>query len=231
MKQPAPIEFPIDGYRHEDQDDFGPDDSPSPGLSRPPSRPAGKGAPLDALPAPPGRHRGHRGPLREVDALDLLVRDHHAIERLFRDYRRLTRREADPERKAEVAGQICFRLSIHMQIEERLLYPAARIALASQAVFDHALDDHHGAKELIVRLDEMEPDDADYDATVAVIDAYIGPHMAEEQAVIFPALRRAGLDMAALGREMAQLRQQSLHQDVTRIGLPQPARGAELRTG
>jgi len=156
---------------------------------------------------------------REIDALDLLAHDHHSIERLFHDYERLARRQGEHERKGELVGQLCFRLSIHIQIEEDIFYPAARAAIGSDATLAHALCDHGGAKELIARLDEMEPGDDDYDATVAVLNAYILAHMAEEQDVIFPKLRSAGLDMQALGRRLAE-RQKALHQDVTRIGLP-----------
>ena len=162
---------------------------------------------------------GRKSLLREIDALDLLAHDHHSIERLFHDYERLARRQGEHERKGELVGQLCFRLSIHIQIEEDIFYPAARAAIGPDATLDHALRDHGGAKELIARLDEMEPGDADYDATVAVLSAYILPHMNEEQDDIFPKLRSAGLDTQVLGRKLA-LRQKALHEDVTRIGLP-----------
>ena len=72
---------------------------------------------------------GRKSMLREVDALDLLAHDHHTIERLFHDYERLARRQGEHERKGELVGQLCFRLSIHMQIEEDIFYPAARAAM------------------------------------------------------------------------------------------------------
>ena len=162
---------------------------------------------------------GRKSILREVDALDLLAHDHLTIERLFHDYARLARRQGEHDRKGELASQLCFRISIHMQIEEDIFYPAARAAIGQDATLAHALRDHGGARELIARLDEMEPGDADYDATVAVLSAYIVPHMGEEQDDIFPKLRSAALDTQALGRQLAE-RQKALHEDVTRIGLP-----------
>ncbi len=161
----------------------------------------------------------HTAQLRELDALDLLRRDHEAIKHLFGDYERLVRRRADPERKATVVGRLCFALSLHLQIEEEIFYPAARAVLAGTAWTVHALDDHDDAKALIARLDEMEAGDADFDASVAALGACIVPHMNEEQDVIFQTVQQAGLDTAALGRRMAQ-RQKLLREDVTRIGLP-----------
>ena len=167
----------------------------------------------------------HKVLLRQHDALDLLRRDHEAIKHLFEDYERLVKRRADLERKAEVVGRLCFTLSLHFQIEEEIFYPAARAALGDEAWIAHALDDHGGGKELIARLDEMEPGDADFDATVAVLSAYIVPHMNEEQDAVFQKVQQAGLDTAALGRRMAQ-RQKALTEDVTRIGLPHSTRAA-----
>jgi hypothetical protein len=74
---------------------------------------------------------------------------------------------------------------------------------------------------LIARLDEMEPGDADFDAVVFTIGAYIEPHIDEEQELLFPAIRRSGMDVAVLGRRILE-RRKLLREDVTMIGLPQP---------
>jgi len=166
----------------------------------------------------------HRPACREVDAIDLLRRDHHAIKRLFVDHQRAIRRGGDPEIRAEIVGRICFRWCLHLQIEDEIFYPAARLALGTDALIGHALMDHTGSRELVARLDEMEIGDTDHDATVAVLCAYIVLHMDEEELAIFPRLRDSGLDTLALGRLMAQ-RQRTLHRDITRIGLSSPMRG------
>lgn len=172
-------------------------------------------APPDtARPAPPHDSAS-------ADALDLLARDHRAILRMFRDYQRLLREHGTREQKAEVSGQLCLRLSVHLQIEEEIFYPAARAALGDAGGVDEALVDHRGVAELIARLDEMEPDAADFDATVAVLEAWIVPHMRAEQDELFPQLRRSGLDTLALGHRLSR-RRRALQQDVTRIGLPAP---------
>jgi hypothetical protein len=49
--------------------------------------------------------------------------------------------------------------------------------------------------------------------------------MNEDQAGIFLSVRLAGLDAAALGRQMAQL-QKAMRKDVTLVGLPQSNAGA-----
>lgn len=156
---------------------------------------------------------------RDIDALDLLRRDHDAIKQLFLDYQKLLGRHGSDDDKGEIVGRVCFEWCIHLQIEEEIFYPRARAALGPSEQIEHALRDHGGSRDLIALLDEMEPGDADFDATVAVLGAYVVPHIDEEQQDIFPLLLRAGLDTAALGRQMAQHRK-ALLEDVTRIGLP-----------
>ena len=154
---------------------------------------------------------------REHDALDLLTRDHDAIKRQFQAYERLLSRGCGGELKAALVGRLCFGLSLHFQIEEDLFYPAVSEAIGAEAALAHSQKDRLGCRELIARLDEMEPGDADFDATVAVLAAYVVPHMDEEQSEIFERVRQAGLDTLALGRRMAQ-RQRVLCDDVTQIG-------------
>jgi hemerythrin-like domain-containing protein len=158
--------------------------------------------------------------LRKVDALDLLAREHDAIRQLFREYERLIARRGDGECKAEIVGEVCLLLSIHAQIEEEILYPAVCIVLGLDDVVDRALGEHNRANELIAKLDEMEPGDDDYDATVAVLGAHVTQHMHEEQEDMFPKLRLRGLDTAAMGRQMVQ-RRRALHDNVSLVGLPQ----------
>ena len=156
---------------------------------------------------------------REHDALVLLARDHDAIRELFREYHQLMKRQGDHDRKAEVVGEICMELSIHLQIEEEIFHPAVRTSLGPDALMADAVCEHVDAKELIATLDELEPGDAGYDTTVVSLCACVVPHMNEEQEDVFPKVRMAGLDTAALGRQLAQ-RQKTLHEDVTRVGLP-----------
>ena len=156
---------------------------------------------------------------REVDALDLLTRDHDAIKRLFKDYERLLMRPADNERKAEIVGKICFALSLHAQIEDEIFYPAVRAAISPDKLTHHALRGHGRSKELIARLDEMEPGDAGYDHAVALLAACATLYMDEERQALFPQVRQSRLDTLALGVQLVQ-RQKALHQDVTRLGLP-----------
>jgi hypothetical protein len=166
--------------------------------------------------------------LREIDALHLLTREQGTLRRRFGDYERLVKRRGNGAYKALLAGQICFRLSIHLQIEEELFYPAAQAAIGNSTLVNHAVRDHDAVKALIAMLDKMRTGDTDYDAAVAVLGAWVLPYFDEEQGEIFPKLRVAGMETATLGRRMAS-RQKTLQRDATGIGLPHPAARASAQ--
>ena len=142
---------------------------------------------------------------RELDALDLLARDHLVIVQLFKDYEQLLPQQNAYAYKAEIVLQLCLVLEVHTQIEEEIFYPAVRSAFGWNGLINHALRDHDGIKALIVKLKNMQPRDDDYDASVAVLSAYALPHIKEEQLDIFPKVRKAGLNTIALGLHMAEL--------------------------
>jgi hypothetical protein len=159
---------------------------------------------------------------RQVNALELLAREHAAIKRLFRDYTQLLTQAPDHERKADAVCGMCFALSSCLQIEDELFYPAARAALGNGVLMDHALLDHGAGKRLIAELDEMEPVDDGFDAAVSQLMAYGVLHMQKVQEDVFPKVLLAGLDTAALGRQIAEC-QRSLKSGVPVIGVARPA--------
>jgi len=73
---------------------------------------------------------------------------------------------------------------------------------------DEADVEHAGAKELIAQLEEMEPGDDHYDAKVTVLGENVDHHVKEEQDEMFPKSKRAKLDLAALGAQMLERKQE-----------------------
>ena len=163
---------------------------------------------------------------REHDAIACLIREHDVIRKLFREFEQLAEHGGTNEEKAETAGQICFLWSVHMQLEEELFYPAAKAVLGATAKQQHALDDHKGSRELVAMLDELEPGDTDFDATVAVLADYVLTHMAEEEADVFPELRQRGMEIDMLGRAIA-FRRKVLIGDITRAAPSPPSAAPE----
>jgi CO dehydrogenase/acetyl-CoA synthase beta subunit len=71
---------------------------------------------------------------------------------------------------------------------------------------DEAIVEHAGAKDLIAQLEAMEPGDDLYDAKVTVLGEEIDHHVKEEESDMFPKAKKAKVDTAELGEEMAERR-------------------------
>lgn len=150
------------------------------------------------------------------DAIGMLTKDHKEVKALFKQYEKLVNAGADDAEKQAIAAEICLQLTVHATVEEEIFYPAAREALGDdEDLIDEAEVEHASAKDLIAQLLDSEPgDDALYDAKVKVLGEYIDHHVAEEENEIFPKAKKAKLDTAALGAEMA-LRKNELMEEAS----------------
>jgi hemerythrin-like domain-containing protein len=151
------------------------------------------------------KRAARRAPPRH-DAIALLKKDHAAVSEMFRQYDKLTDKSGD-EGKGELAAKICEELTIHTTIEEEILYPALREALGEELLMDEAQVEHNSAKALIAEIEAMQPGDEMYDAKVTVLGEFIKHHVKEEHEEMFPKARKAKLDLAALGEQLAARRQ------------------------
>lgn len=137
------------------------------------------------------------------DAITLLTEDHKKVQKMFKDYEKLVKQDND-EGKEKLARMICAELTVHAQIEEELLYSAAREVLEDQDLIDEAEVEHDSAKELIAQIESMRSDDELFDAKVTVLGEYVNHHIKEEQGEMFPKLKKSDLDLEVLGDELKQ---------------------------
>jgi hypothetical protein len=136
----------------------------------------------------------HAGP----DALALLENEHRQIMRLFDEFE-----TADVMRRTAIVDQVCTALRVHAQIEEDILYPAARGALAKDAeLIDDTGTEHASIKVLVARLEQSGPADEHYEALVRVLADYAKYHFEEEEQDLFSRLRGADLDLAGVGTQL-----------------------------
>lgn len=138
-----------------------------------------------------------------ADVTRLLMEDHRVVRGWFAWYAR----EEDPETRAQVALAICAALRAHMAAEEEIFYPMAgeRTGLHSEVKQLHG--EHDDAKPLIDAI-ERAPDESAEE--MRQLQAAIEQHVAEEETVLFPALRDTDLDLYAVGRLVAARRVERL---------------------
>ena len=144
------------------------------------------------------------------DATVLLQRDNTEVHRLFKQYEKLAKAEADASERKELADKICTLVTVHAQIEEEIFYPAAREADVDEDLMDEADVEHASAKELIAQIEAGSPDDDHYDAKLKVLGEYIDHHVEEEEGEMFPKCRKAKMDLAGLATQLAERKTQLL---------------------
>ena len=156
---------------------------------------------------------------KQQDAIALLKEDHRTVEDLFDQFEKAS----GDGRKQKLAEQVCMELSIHAKIEEEIFYPACD-GKVEEDLLKEAYVEHDGAKVLIAQIMAGGPDDEFYDAKVTVLQEQIEHHVEEEEKRmegLFSQARKAGLDMDALGLELAA-RKRELKDDFEKNGLPTP---------
>lgn len=137
------------------------------------------------------------------DAVKLLMAEHKEVKRLFEHYEKLVSAGAKAKEREALARQICLMLTVHSTTEEEIFYPAARKVLDETDLLDEADVEHASAKELIGQIESSKPSEAHYDAKVRVLGEYVDHHVKEEEGELFPKVKRAGLDLNALGEAIA----------------------------
>lgn len=153
------------------------------------------------------------------DAVALLKADHREVEEMFASFEKAS----GDGRKQSIAEDICKALSIHAQIEEEIFYPACE-GKVEEDLLNEAYVEHDGAKVLIAEIEAGGPSDDYYDAKVKVLSEQIEHHVEEEEKRMdgmFAQARKAGLDMDALGAEMAA-RKAELTASYQKGNLPKP---------
>jgi hemerythrin superfamily protein len=139
--------------------------------------------------------------------LKQLKDDHKRVKKAYREFGKLDREE-DPQACQAIVQQVLDELTVHASLEEELLYPAARGAIADEDLIDEAEVEHESMHIFIAQLRDMDPEDEKYAARFTVLCEYVLHHVKEEEGEMFPQLERARLDWESLAAEIEQRRQE-----------------------
>lgn len=137
------------------------------------------------------------------DALDLLRSDHQRVDAMLADCERMVGggdggSEAD---RSGLVSRLGGLLIAHAQMEQQLFYPAIGLdaAQVSQASAEHA--------EVEASLQALSaPDAAGFAARIRTLAEQVREHVRKEEAEFFPKATAAGIDLHALGTQMAMRR-------------------------
>ncbi|HEY2704740.1 MAG TPA: hemerythrin domain-containing protein [Candidatus Dormibacteraeota bacterium] len=124
-----------------------------------------------------------------MDAIELLTRDHRAVEELFSQFD-----GGDDETRRTAAEGVIRELSIHAAIEEEFFYPMVKKEVPEAAdMVDHGIEEHQEAKQVLAKLDEMidKAHTKAYAEKMQRLEKLIGDHVEEEENELFPKVREA----------------------------------------
>lgn len=146
-------------------------------------------------------------PRRDVEedrngVVESLHEDHEAVRGLLTELTETDERE----RRVELVLEIQRVAEVHAQIEEQLVYPA----LGNEPLAREYTRDHDEIRGLLLELVNLDPEDEQVDAQIAVLRENLESHISEEEITAFPLVRRtlSHAERSDLAFEMEALREQ-----------------------
>ena len=145
-----------------------------------------------------------------LDAMTLLKQDHVRLRQLLDELGEAAATHAY-DRKKSLFRTFKAAVQDHARVEEEIFYPAV-MKLRSEAArgaVREALAAHQTVDSIIAEIDEMEPEDGQYDVKVESLRASVARHVQSEEQAMFAQARNHLTDdrLLALGRRMRAFRQ------------------------
>ena len=140
------------------------------------------------------------------DAIALLKADHKQVKIWFEQFEKTK----SAKKKQALASDICAALGVHMQIEERIFYPAFLDATKDKDMHHEAAVEHDAAKKLIADIERSSPEDDFFDSKVHVLSEMIKHHVKEEEqpgGMFAEAKQSKKMNLVALGDALTQREQ------------------------
>jgi len=153
----------------------------------------------------------------------MLQADHRRVEALFSRIQ-----DSDDGERSELVGQLLSSLRVHMELEERHVYPLLAknvdADLAEESEVEHQL-----ARDGLAQLEELTPDEPGFDGALAMVMAGIEHHVSEEESEAFPRLAsELGPDrLAELAQRLMAARGDLLERPPGGDASPQPEERSE----
>jgi hemerythrin superfamily protein len=116
-----------------------------------------------------------------ADAFAALLKDHREVEDLFAQF--------EQTGDYETVMQICRELAVHSMVEEELVYPLFATKV-SKPMAEEARTEHQEAKDIILRIESMSPNDSSLADAVGELKASVQHHVEEEENDLFPRMAK-----------------------------------------
>lgn len=139
-----------------------------------------------------------------TNPVEIIKRDHRAVEKMFKEYEELGDRAFETKRK--IVDQIIEALTLHTEMEEVCLYPKLTDTFNKEGdkMVEEAYAEHQVAKRLLEELSVIDPQDPQFDAKVKVLSENISHHVKEEEEELLPKTEKElkEEELNAIGEQM-----------------------------
>src|SRR5215213_3972170 len=139
---------------------------------------------------------------KAMNALEMLRQDHRHVLSLLAELERST----DEREQRALCEDIVGELTAHTALEEDCFYPYVREATDRLDLIEEATIEHGTTKDLMQALRDETDDPVRLHALGRVLGEYVSLHVREEEERIFPLVESLGIDLDALGEELAERR-------------------------
>ena len=138
----------------------------------------------------------------QLDALQMLERDHRRFEALLRQGEETTERAVTA--RTELLDTLTRELNEHELKEEQFLYPTLGAHPEAKEIVLEGYQEHHVADVIVKELHDVAADDEQWSAKFKVLRENLEHHIQEEEGEMFRVARAAlsREDLLALGRRM-----------------------------
>ena len=109
----------------------------------------------------------------------------------------------------ETFNQLQSALTLHTQLEEKIIYPAMRQFDETRAMIDEAVQEHQQVDQLLDEMTSLAPGDDEFQELLAELRDSIEHHVDEEENELFPkAEELCGQQrLEEMGRQMQEMKQ------------------------
>ena len=149
-----------------------------------------------------------------MDAITLLKADHKIVAGLFKQVADLG--DTAHQARAKLFVKIDHELTLHSQVEESIFYPALKSKTKkgtepSDEVLE-AYEEHANVKDMIKKLESLEPSDETYNAKLQVLSELVKHHVKEEETKMFKQARRllSESELKTLGEKIELAKERAL---------------------
>lgn len=124
------------------------------------------------------------------DVIEILSEDHREVEAIFTELETMwaAGSGADDERRKDLVDQATIELVRHAVAEEVVVYPAVKEKVSAEEA-ERAKREHAEAEQTMKRLENLSPDDAEFETQLRTLMQEIREHVVQEEGEMFPRMR------------------------------------------